>query len=252
MVLTKKATHVGFIRRSGIFIFLTFMSNVFELGVNGIAFRQPEEGGYSTFLALFSIFFIVITPLTAVQFVVSKEVSSYRTLGEFGKIRTFVGLSFRYVAYFSLTIILIGLAGSRLIADFMNINSVVPVVLLMATVLFYSPFPVLYGAAQGLKRFLALGLLTFSWGFFRFCFALLFVALLSFNINVIMTGIIIAALSTSLCSLIPVNSVFKNKGAHIDKKEIYKAYSLIFPLIITLFCVMVLKNIDVVAAKKFF
>ena len=252
MVSTEKATHVGFIRRSGIFIFLTFMGSVFELGVNGIAFRQPEEGGYSTILALFSIFFIVITPLTAFQFVVSKEISSYRALGEFGKIRTFVGISFRYVAYFSLTIILIGLAGSSLIADFMNINSVVPVVLLMATVLFYSPFPVLYGATQGLKRFLFLGFLSFSWGSFRFVCAFLFVALFSLNINVIMTGIVIAALFTSLLSIIPVTSVFKHKAAHIDKKEIYKAYGLVFPIITTLFCVMVLKNIDVVAAKKFF
>ena len=53
----KKATHVGFIRRSGFFIVFAFISNVFEVGFNGFTVKLPD-GGYETFQALFRIFFI--------------------------------------------------------------------------------------------------------------------------------------------------------------------------------------------------
>lgn len=251
MVSTEKATHVGFIRRSGIFIFLTFMCNIFELGFNGVTARLPA-GGYGTFGALFNIFFIIIAPLTAIQLVVSKEVSSYSTLGEYGKVRTFVGLSFRYVAYFSLTIIFIGLATSKIIAGFLRIESILPVVLLMVAIFCYSPFPVFYGIIQGMKKFFILGLLIFSWGFFRFCFGVLFVLFLASGLHGIMIGATIAVISTTTCAWIPVRSVFKQRGTDIDRQEIYKAYSFVFPIITTLFCVFVLKNADIVFAKQFF
>ena len=251
MVSIKKATHVGFIRRSGIFIFLTFMCNFFELGFNGVTARLPA-GGYGTFGALFNIFFIIIAPLTAIQLVVSKEVSSYNTLGEYSKVRTFVGLSFRYVACFSLSIIFIGLVTSKIIAGFLRIESILPVVLLMIVIFFYSPFPVLYGTIQGLKKFFTLGLLTFSWGFFRFCFGVLFILFLVGGLNGVMIGVILAAITTTICAWIPVRSLLKQHGTNIDREEIYKAYSLVFPIIITLFCVSVLKNADIVFAKQFF
>ena len=60
--LRTRESHAGFIRKSSIFVLLTFMGNIFELGFNGITARLPE-GGYGTFNALFKIFFIVIAPL---------------------------------------------------------------------------------------------------------------------------------------------------------------------------------------------
>ncbi|MFC1539284.1 hypothetical protein ACFL6H_07665 [Candidatus Latescibacterota bacterium] len=251
MDLTEKASHVGFIRRSGIFVFLTFLSNVFELGSNGVAARL-SEGSYGTFGALFNIFFIIIAPLTAVQLVVSKEVSAFRSNGEHEKIRTFVGLSFRYVAGFSLVIIILGLLGSNFIAQFLRIDSVFPVIMLMLIVLCYFPFPVLYGTTQGMKKFLTLGLLTFNWGFFRFCFGAFFVFFLAAGLHGLMIGMVIASAATTFFAWIPVRSLFRQQGGFIDKEEVLKAYSLVLPIIISLFCVAVLKNADIVFSKKFF
>ncbi len=247
----RKNSHTGFIRKSGIFILLTFMGNIFELGFNGITARLPE-GGYGTFNALFNIFFIVIAPLSSIQLVVSKEVSSYNTLGEDGKLRTFVRLSFRYVVLFSSVLIIAGLVSSKLIAGFLRIDSILPVVLLMAVLGFYSPYPVFFGTIQGLKKFLLLGIAQCGWGFFRFSAAVITVLILSCNINGLMFGVVGAVIVLTTFAWIPIRSLLNEPGDSIDRDEIVKAYSLIPPIIIAILCVSVLKNADIVFARRFF
>lgn len=227
------------------------MGNIFELGFNGITVRLPE-GGYGTFNALFNIFFIIIAPLSSIQLVVSKEVSAYSSLGEYGKLRTFVTLSFRYVVFFSLALIIIGLISSKIIAGFLRMESIQPVILLMIILGCYSPYPVFFGTIQGLKKFLILGFAQFNWGFFRFCAAVVTVILLSSSVNGLMFGVIGAVLILTTFAWIPVISVFKQPGEEIDRQEILKAYSLVFPIFIAIFCVSVLKNADIVFAKRFF
>ena len=247
----KKATHIGFIRKSGVFIFLMFMGNIFELGFTGLTARLPGTG-YETFNALFNIFFIVIAPLTGIQFVISKEVSSYNSLGEIGKARTFVGLTFRYVLLSSLSVMVLGLITSPIIGSFLRIESVLPIVLLMVILVFYSPFPVFYGTIQGLKNFFILGLVQSSWGFFRFLLAVLVILVLSGGLYGIMYGVICAVIASSTFAWFSARSLFKHQSVNIDKQEILKAYSLVFPIIATLFCVIVLKNTDIIFAKRFF
>jgi len=247
----EKATHIGFIRKSSVFIFLMFMGNIFELGFAGLTARLPGTG-YETINALFNILYIIVAPLTGIQFVISKEVSSYNSLGEIGKARTFVRLTFRYVLFFSLAVVVLGLITSPIISSFLRMESVLPVVLLMVILVFYSPFPVFYGAIQGMKKFFILGIVQFSWGFFRFLLAVLVILVLSMGLYGLMCGVICAVIASSIFAWIPVRSLFKHQGVSIDKQEILKAYSLVFPIIATLFCVIVLKNTDIIFAKRFF
>ncbi|MFA6472426.1 MAG: hypothetical protein WCU00_10335, partial [Candidatus Latescibacterota bacterium] len=145
-----------FFLSGGIFIFLNLVSNLFELGVNGIVARLPE-GEYGIYGALFKIFFILTTPLAAIQLVVSKEVSSLSAHDRYGEAKHFVTLSLKYVIFAGLAITLIGLLASPLIADFLKIGSVLPVIYLMLIIGFYSLIPVMYGAIQGLQKFVNLG-----------------------------------------------------------------------------------------------
>ena len=247
----RRDSHTGFIRKSGIFVLLTFIGSVFELGFNGITARLPD-GGYGTFNALFNIFFIVVAPLSSIQLVVSKEVSSYNTLGEYGKLRTFVRLSFRYVVLLSSALIIAGLISSKVIAGFLRIESILPIVLLMALLGFYSPYPVFFGTIQGLKRFFLLGLAQCGWGFFRLCAAVITVLVLSCNVNGLMFGVICAVIVLTTVAWIPIRSFLDEPGDNIDRREILKAYSLIPTIIIAIFCVSVLKNADIVFARRFF
>ncbi len=247
----KKAAYSGFIRKSSVFIFLMFMGNIFELGFTGLTARLPGAG-YETVNALFNIFFIIIAPLTGVQLVVSKEVSSYNSLGETGKVRTFVEFTIRYVLFISLGIMVLGLITSPIIAGFLRIKSAFPVVFVMIILFFYSPFPIFYGTIQGLKKFFILGFIQFSWGFFRFIAAVIVIVVLSRGLYGLMSGLVCAVIASSVFAWFMSRSIFKYKSVSIDKRETLKAYSLVFPIIITIFCIIVLKNTDIIFAKRFF
>ncbi len=158
----KPLSRLMFFLSGGVFLALNFISNLCELGFNWVIIRLPE-GDYSTFGALFRIFFIVTVPVVAVQLVLGKEISSLLATGRRGAARTLALLSLRRVAIWGGLIILLGVAASPLIAEFLNIDTVRPVVYVMLVIAVYFPIPVFYGVIQGMKRFKTLGLLTISW-----------------------------------------------------------------------------------------
>ena len=244
-------SHKGFIKKSGIFIFLTFMSSLFEIGFSGITSRLPE-GGFATFGALFNLFFIVITPLTGIQFVVSKEIASFMSLNEQDKAKFFAVRSILYSFMFTIPVAILGFAFSKTIASFIRIETITPVVLLMIVLVVYSPFPVLYGTIQGLKKFYVLGFVHFGWGLFRFLCAAIVIVVFTSGLNGFMLGVIGAVLISSLSAYIPLRHFFKTPALKIESAEVTRALILILPIIFTIFCVNVMKNIDIVFAKRFF
>ncbi|MFC1692958.1 hypothetical protein ACFL1R_05595 [Candidatus Latescibacterota bacterium] len=243
--------HKGFLRRSGLYISLIFLTSLCELGLNSVAARLPA-GSYITFWQLMKIFFIVTAPLMAVQLVVSKEVASYSVLGEYGKRRNFVERTYYYTMIPVMVIIVIGLLLSPVISSFLNLDSMFPVVLLFTTILFYFLLPALYGTIQGLKKFISLGLVQFSWSFFRLLFGAIIIIGLSGNLTHFLMGIVAATFITVLLSIYPARTIFKYHPERITKEEILHAYGLILPMIGTLVCITVMKNADVVFAGRFF
>ena len=243
--------HKGFLRRSGIYIGLSAFTSIFELGFNSAAVRLPE-GSYETLWALLKIFFIITAPLTAVQLVVSKETAANGVLGDYGRRRRFVGLTLEYAAYLVTVMVVAGLMLSGWIAGLLRMDNPLPVYLLFGIIAVYFPIPILFGVVQGLKKFNSLALLQISWGAFRFVAAIIIVWLLAQGIVPLFFGIFIATILTALLAFRAAMPVFRHPLTPISRTEMARGYSLILPVVITLVCVTVLKNIDVVFAKRFF
>lgn len=248
---TEQNPHKGFLRRSGIYIGLSAFTSIFELGFNSAAVRLPGSS-YETLWALLKIFFIITAPLTAVQLVVSKETASNGILGDYGRRRRFIGLTLEYAAYLVALTVIAGLFLSGWIAGLLRIDSVVPVYLLFIVIAVYFPIPILFGAVQGLKKFNTLALLQVSWGAFRFVAAVIIVWLLAMDIVPLFIGIFAATVLTAILSFYSARPVFRHRLTPISRAEMARGYSLVLPVVITLVCVTVLKNIDVVFAKRFF
>jgi O-antigen/teichoic acid export membrane protein len=240
-----------FLMSGGIFIILNFVSNVFELGVNGIMARLPE-GEYGIYSALFKIFFILTTPLAALQLVVSKEVSSLSARERFGDAKNFIIISLRYIIIAGFTTTAIGLILSPLIADFLNISSVYPVIYLMLIVGFYSLIPVLYGTIQGLQKFITLGFVTIFWGASRFTLAYLFIIILASGLNGVMAAVVGAAILTVIIAYLPVRSLFNYSENKISSAEMKRAFKFFLPIVISLLLISLFRGIDVVFARRFF
>ncbi|MBT4483433.1 MAG: hypothetical protein HOC71_07125 [Candidatus Latescibacteria bacterium] len=251
MTEKQQSSHVGFLRRSVIFLILNLLYSVFELLFNGVSVRLPADG-YSTFWALIRIFFIVTTPLISVQLVVSKEIASYGVLGEFGKRRYFIARTFRYTALLALAIILFGLCVSPVIAGFLRIETFTPVILMFLGIGVYSLLPVLFGTIQGLKRFYALGIVQAAWGFLRFSFAFIIVMVVAGGLNMFLAGTILVMAIVAILSFSIIRPVYGHKSVRIGTQEIMRSYRFILPVFVMVLCVMIMKNIDVVFAKRYF
>lgn len=244
-------SHRQFLMSGGIFIVLNFVSNIFELGVNGIMARLPE-GEYGIYGALFKIFFILTTPLAALQLVVSKEVSALSALGRYGEAKNFVILSLRYVIFAGVAITLIGLFASPLIADFLKIRSILPVIFLMLIIGFYSLIPVLYGAIHGLHKFITLGFVSIFWGASRFTMAFLFIIVLASGLNGVMAAVVAAVILTVIIAYFPVRSLFHYSENTIGSAELKRAFTFFFPIVITLILISFFRSMDMVFARRFF
>ena len=243
--------HKGFIRTSGLFILLNFISSLFELGFNGVVARLPE-GDYGVYGRLFNLYFIISVPFLSIQLLVSKEVSSYLATDAPGKAVTFVKKSLISVTVTGGSLALLGIILSRFIADFLNIDSTAPVILLMLIFICYTPFPVFVGIVQGSKKFYTAGLIAIFWGFFR-----LFNGAIAFwgfggQLNGILVGVTLAVILTVLFAWTMARSIFKTEGEKLSGGEFSRAYSLVIPMAFTLFAVTVLRSIDLVLAGRFF
>jgi O-antigen/teichoic acid export membrane protein len=247
----KPISRARFFLSGGVFIALNFVSNLFELGFNWVLIRLPQ-GEYSTFWALFRIFFIVTAPLAAIQLVLGKEVSALTALDRHRAARYFASRALRYVTVTGAAMMCLGLAVSPLIAGFLRIPSVLPVIFVMLTIAIYSPIPVLYGVIQGLKKFATLGLVSICWGGGRFSLSLILVAAFSLGLNSIMGAVIGAAAFTILMATLAARELFRHPPEPMETDEIRRAFSFLLPIIATLFSVTVMRGADGIFAKRFF
>ncbi len=230
---------------------LNFLSNVFEIGFNAVLVRLPE-GDYSTFKALFSIFFILAAPITALQLGVGKEVSSLRALNRNGEAKHFALLSLKYALIAGVLIMSLGFPASPYLARFLRIDTVLPVIFMLIVVGFYAAIPVLYGIIQGLKKFAVLGLVTISWGGSRCILSLLVLPILGAGLNGIMIAVIGAVLFTISMAIIPARELFRSVTAPVDAAEIRRAFAFTLPMMMALFCFSWLRVGDVVFIRGFF
>jgi len=247
----RQGSSEGFLRSGFVYISLSLFTSIFEVGFNWVTVRLPGDG-YSTVWALFRLFFIVTAPITAFQFVVSKEIAAYTVLGQWGKRRSFLERTLVFTVAVAGVTTVLGLIFSGSIASFLRIDSVLPVVLLFVTIFFFSPIPTLFGAIQGLKKFYKLAFMQMSWGGLRLVFGAVVLFVLSGGLDLFMVSIAAATVLTMALAWLPDRTIFAHGREPVGKSELVHAYGLVVPVILTLFSVTVMKNVDVVFAKNLF
>lgn len=251
--MTDQQTQTGsrFYRSGIIFIALSFLSAVFELGFNGIAARLPE-GGYGVYNTLNNLFFMMSVPLLGIQLMVSKEVSGYNALSEPGKARSIVERSLLLIILIGAVLMIAGIFASPLIARYLMLDSVVPVVLIMIIIGTHTPIPVLLGTIQGTKRFMALGIVALVWGVVRFGYAALTVWGFNLGLNGLLVGFIAAVFTTMIASIFPVRGLLRVPRVSITSGDLRHAFSIIIPIAVSFFCVTLLRTVDMIFARRFF
>lgn len=235
-------------------IFLVFagssLVNFINLLCQLLVAHKFSPADFSAFNSLISVFMILSVPLLTIQTAVAKYGAQYAAGNDLDKVRFLLG-SFLKKSIFLAVLTLTGFYWFSLyIVRVLNINS--PASVYILSLLFVSCWvtPVMLGGAQGLELFgwfisasvagsilkLALIIIIISVGL---SIAMALGAFLSANILVI--AILFFGLRNSIS--------FKDIDSHINFKGIFLY---LFPIAFSLFCFMVLVNVDMILVRYFF
>tara|TARA_Y100000310_G_scaffold330357_1_gene401842 strand:- start:4787 stop:5815 length:1029 start_codon:yes stop_codon:yes gene_type:complete len=205
----------------------------------------PEE--YGILGALFSIFYILVTPSGTIQTVITKFISQFKAENEYGKIRSFLGLAFKKIFFYGLMFFIAFILSSRYIALFLKIPHT-PVVALGVVLFLSFLYPILNGVLIGLQRFnwySAAGVIQTT---LKLGFGVLLVSL-GFGVVGAVNALSLAAIVTILIVLIPIWFLFKIEKEKLHHLNIFR-YGLF--VLIGVEGLMLITNMDMFLVKHFF
>ena len=168
---------MSLLKNNTIVITGVFVSNLLAYAFHFIAGRMLGPQDYGVFGALMALFMLVALPAGALSLAITKYTARFDSENEVGKIAVLRRKIQKDVLSFSGVILLFILVFSKLIADFLRIASVIPVIIVGITLAFSLLLPVNRGILQGMKKFRALSFNSIVEAFSRVLLLVLFLFL---------------------------------------------------------------------------
>ncbi len=228
----------------------TTISNASNFFFQIIVGRMLGPAEYSVLTALLSLFMIISVPTQTVQTVITKYASTFMAKKTINKISYLFSRSFKKLTMFGVIIFVLFFFIASPLAQFLKINSLTPIIALGSVVAVSIVTPVGRGVLQGMQQFSQLGANLIVDAVMRLSLGILFV-FLGYKASGAIAASTIAGVVAIAIVFRPLKYLFGNKGrpADFDSSEIYKYF---WPVLVTLFCLNLLTNIDIVLVKHFF
>lgn len=234
--------------KSSIILFLLFsIFNLLNYFYHFFMARVLGPVDYGTLSVLLSFFYIFSIPSEAMQMIVSRYTSKYLIKKEYGKIKELYlksltkGLTLSLFCYIALAIIG-GIMGYVLKIDlflfFITALIIIPIFII----------PLSRGILQSEKRFKEMGLNIVFESLIKLIVSIVLVYLGTRVYGAIL-GVLIGFIGSFFLGLIPIKELFKEKKEEIETKIIYDYGWKVF---IIMFSWILLYNLDVIIAKRFF
>jgi O-antigen/teichoic acid export membrane protein len=137
---------------------------------------------------------------------------------------------------------------SGYVAGFLNMTSIIPLIIIGLSFIFGFSSSVNSGILRGLQKFKELSLVSITSTLIKLTFGVLLVKL-GFAINGAVGAVTLASLVGYLISFYPIKFLFKQKTTKIETKEIVR-YS--FPVFLSLLFTSLLCSLNVILVKHFF
>lgn len=211
--------------------------------------RMLGPSSYSELTSLISLFYIFGVPALAIQTVVTKYAATFKAQGQYGKVSYLLFRSMRKLMIYAGAGFVFFVAGSKLLASFLKISSITPLILLGTVVVIGVLLPVGKGVLQGFQSFGYLGIDLIVDAFLRLLVAVILVYM-GLGVSGAIGAQTIAGIVALAILFIPLRFLFGEKrDSEINSKEIYKYF---WPVTISLLCFNVLTQVDIVIVKHFF
>ncbi|MHC1686998.1 MAG: oligosaccharide flippase family protein [Methanothrix sp.] len=207
----------------------------------------PE--GYGVFGSLFAIFYLISIFSSTVQAGAARFISRFNAGDDLDSISAFFCCLMKKSALLGAAGFVIFCLASPIIADFLNIDSKVELVLLGTVILFAFVTPASAGVLQGLQMFYWLALASFLGLAGKLFFGIALVSL-GYGVAGAIGALALCALITFLISIYPVSSHLTRRDGDICSLNDLYSYSL--PTILIMICLAAPSNLDVILVKHFF
>ncbi|MEI6816815.1 MAG: oligosaccharide flippase family protein [Bacteroidota bacterium] len=225
-------------------------TNIFAYGFHFIAARMLGPDAYGEFGALIALLLMMILPAGAIGAAITKYTARYSADNQNGKITILRNKIQKNVLVISGIILLIIIAFSKIIADYMKIPSVIPIIIIGFSMVFALLLPINRGVLQGLKMFQVLSINSVLEAFIR----ILLLAALLFN----GLGVNGALISYGLSSLVAFFIIFpylkgpKNEITEYNAIEIKPIYRFAFHVFIITIVLQSIQNIPSIFIKHYY
>jgi len=211
--------------------------------------RMLGPAEYSIFVSMLSLFMILSISASPLQMVFAKYVVNLQASARHSQVGTLLTRALSRISSYSF----IGLAAfvlcSSYIASFLNLPSVLPVIVTGGMIVLALLLPVTLGALQGRQQFTYLGACTALGALLRLVFAILLVYV-GLGASGALGASVLSQATILILSLIPLQALFAQRSEEaVDTPGISGYFGTV---LVSMFCFTMLTNADVVLVKHFF
>ncbi len=210
--------------------------------------RMLSVKDYGELQSLIAVSTIVGIPSATLLTSLVKYSAHFKARQQMGKVYSLFSIFTKKILLVGLIFFIIFVLFSRVIAGFLNLSSVVPVIIFSFSFLFIFLYSVNSGVIQGLQKFKDASIISVASVVFKIIIAVLLIKI-GFGINGAVGGIVLAGIIGYLISFYPIKFLFKQKKEEIETKEIFKYF---LPVFFTLLFTALFYNIDIILVKHFF
>jgi O-antigen/teichoic acid export membrane protein len=239
-----------FLKQNFLILVLMNSGNIFNYLFQLTAGRAMSPDEFGSFNALNSSTVILAAPMGIVPLIMARFTAGFALEG-MGRVRGLFGKAMKLSVLAALAAGVIGLACASLLRDFLHLDSIGPVYVMLGLVVLSLMVPVPWGMLQGLQRFTGYGLAGASNACIRFAASLVLLTWLGQGVTGAMLCGLIGILFQAGIALLFLKDIFPIKPdplPHGLHKEVGK-YSL--AMVVSSVVTMCLNNLDLVLVRHF-
>lgn len=238
------------IKHGTIMFIATVLSGILNYAFHIVMVRMLGPADYGILFSLTSLFMIVSLPSNTIQTIISKYISTFRARKEYGKMSYLLMRFLKKMSGMLGVLFVLFVFSSKLIAGFLNIPLIMPVIMIGIILYFGLLFTINFGALQGLERFTPFAYVQIIGAGSRLLFGIVFVYI-GWRVN----GALLASLISCFFILISAQWYVRDVWSirpydeKIESKAIYKYF---IPVSIAYICYGIATYIDVIFVKHYF
>ncbi len=242
----------SFIRHNFVLISATLAASTIHYLFQFAMGRMLGPADYGILAALFSIVYITIAPMQAVQLTLTKFIAELNALGQLDVAKSLLWQAIKKIAIVSVVFVFALIAAGKLISDFLNMPS--GAVIAQFSLFFFAIFVLsaARGAMQGLQKFKTLGINLVVESSIKLIASLLLV-FGGFGIIGAIWGMNLSVFAAFLLAAVSIIGIFGWQARRdITKFQRHEIYKYAIPMLIALSVVTMLYSVDVILVKHFF